>query len=179
MLRFSTRRLFASTAVLRSHHELLEGFDYFERKVVDKDIHSNYEHKESLSLTLTRQDEFIMKEHNVRCVTLPTTNGETGVFPGHEYQIAKLIPAPIVVEMMDGSTRKYFTSGGFAHINNEGSCDINTVECIPFSDLDLESAEKALAEQQAALASAKDEHQKAVVEIRVEVLEAVIHALKH
>lgn len=159
--------------------ELPEGFDFIENKVVDKDIHASYENLETMRLTLTRQDEFLHKETPVKCVTICGVNGESGIYPGHAYEITKLAPSPITVEMPDGAIEKYFTSGGFAHINNEGSCDINCVECIPFAELDLETAEKALAEQTAALGSAKDEKAKSVVEIRVEVLEGVVRALKH
>lgn len=180
MFRFSGARLIASSLLLRNtHRDMPEGFEFFEHKVQDKDIHANYENKDTLSLTLTRQDEFLLKEHPVRCVTIMSDSGENGIFPGHAYEIAKLIPAPITVEMPDGAIRKYFTSGGFAHINNEGSCDINCVECIPMSELDLEAAEKALAEQNAALGAAKDEKAKSVIEIRIGVLESVIQALRH
>ncbi|KAG8342164.1 ATP synthase, epsilon chain [Trypanosoma vivax] len=150
-----------------------------EHKVVNKDIHAPHENLESLRFTLTRQDEFILKEETVKCVTVKGTNGEYGIYPGHSYKIVQLVPSPLTVEYADGATRKYFVSGGFAHINNEGSCDVNTVECAPLEDLDLATAEKELAAQQAALASAKDEKAKSVVDIRISVLEAVIAALKH
>lgn len=180
MFRFCGRRLVARTLpLLALPHDVPEAFEFFEHKVVDKDIHSAYENLETMRLTVTRQDEFIFKETPVKCVTITGVNGENGVYPGHAYEITQLAPAPLSVEMPDGTVKKYFTSGGFAHINNEGSCDINCVECIPLADLDLEAAEKALAQQTAALSTAKDEKAKALVEVRVGVLEAVVQALKH
>lgn len=178
MFRFTGSRLVSRTAALLNTHIAHEGFDFFESKVVDKDIHAPHENLEFLKLTLTRQDEFIKKEEEVKCVTIAGVNGESGIYPGHAYEIVKLAPSPITVEHTDGTIQRYFTSGGFAHINNVGSCDINTVECIPFSDLDQSCAEKSLAEQTAALGSAKDEKAKSVIEIRIGVLEAVIQALK-
>lgn len=161
------------------NHDLPEGFEFLEKKVTDKDIHANHENLETLKLTLTRQDEFLYHETPVKCVTISGVNGESGIFPGHAYEITQLAPAPLTVEMPDGTIEKFFTSGGFAHINNEGSCDINVVECIPMGELDLPTAEKALAEQTAALTAAKDDKARSVVEIRVGVLESVVHALKH
>jgi F0F1-type ATP synthase epsilon subunit len=155
-----------------------EGFSFLHQKVVDKDVNAPYENMDTLRLTLTRQDEFIFKEDKVKCVTVTGVNGEYGIFPGHSYKIAKLVPSPIVVEVTEGVQKKFFTSGGFVQINNEGSCDINTVECIPLEDLDLALAEKGLAKAQSDAASAKDEKSKAIAEIRVSVFEGVVSALK-
>ncbi|KAG5472582.1 hypothetical protein LSCM1_03987 [Leishmania martiniquensis] len=180
MFRFCGRRLVARTLpLLADHQDLPEAFNFIEHKVVDKDIHAAYENMETLRLTITRQDEFLFKETPVKCVTIMGVNGESGVYPGHAYQIMQMAPAPISVEMTDGTVNKFFTSGGFAHINNEGSCDINCVECIPLAELDADAAEKALAEQQSALNSAHDDKAKAVIGIRIGVLESVIQALKH
>lgn len=165
--------------LLNVMHELPEAFEFMEHKVVDKDIHASYENMETLRLTVTRQDEFIFNETPVKCVTISGVNGESGIYPGHAYEITQLAPAPLTIEMPDGTLKKYFTSGGFAHVNNEGSCDINCVECIPFAELDLETAEKSLAEQTTALGAAKDEKAKSVIEIRIGVLESIVQALKH
>lgn len=177
--RFATRLVQRSAPMLQSIRELPEGFEFMESKVVDKDVHANYEAMETLKLTLTRQDEFILRQTPVKCVTISGANGDAGIYPGHAYEIMKLVPSPVVVELPDGAVRKYFTSGGFAHINNEGSCDINTVECIALDELDVEAAEKALAEQQQALSKAADEKAKSIIEVRIGVIEGVIRALKH
>ncbi|CCW61495.1 unnamed protein product [Phytomonas sp. EM1] len=178
MFRFSAQRMMSRTLGLLTSYGVPEGFEFLEHKVVDKDIHANYENLETLKLTLTRQDEFIFNEKRVKCVTVAGTNGECGIYPGHAYKIIKLTPAPIIVELTNGAIKRFFASGGFAHVNNEGSCDINCIECIPFAELDLDAAEKALVEQNAILASSKDEKVKSVVEIRIGVLEGVIQALR-
>lgn len=179
MFRFSSRALVRATSALLQGHHAQEGFTFMESKALDKDIGAPYENMETLRLTLTRQDEFLLKEEKVKCVTVNGTNGGYGIYPGHSYKFARLVPAPLVVELPDGTLKKYFTSGGFAHINNEGSCDINTVECIPMEELDVAAAEKALTTAQHDVTQAKDEKAKAVAEVRVSVLEAVIQAIKH
>nr|CCC91185.1 putative ATP synthase, epsilon chain [Trypanosoma congolense IL3000] len=177
---FGRRLVFTTLPLLQATpHGLPEGFDFMEHKVVNKDIHASHENLETLRLTLTRQDEFLMREEAVKCITVTGANGDYGIYPGHAYKIVQLTPAPLTVEYADGTIKKFFVSGGFAHINNEGSCDVNTVECIPLDDLDPAMAERELSAQQAALGSAKDDKAKSVVEIRVTVLEAVIAALKH
>lgn len=171
--------MLSASSLLMNSHGVPEGFQYQENKVVDKDVHAPYENLDTLRLTLTRQDEFLFKEEKVKCVTISGVNGDYGIFPGHAYKMAKLVPAPVVVEFADGTIKKFFSSGGFAQINNEGSCDINTVECIPLEDLDLPTAEKSLSAAQSEVTAAKDEKAKAIAEVRVSVLEAVISALKH
>lgn len=179
MFRRVSRFLVKRSAVLfQFARDVPEGFEFMENKALDKDIHANYENLETLKFTLTRQDELLFKEMPVKCITVSSVNGEAGIFPGHAYEIMKLTPSPIVVEYPDGKVKKFFTSGGFAHVNNEGSCDVNTVECIPFEDLDLPAAEKALTDQQAALAKASEEKAKAVIEVRINTIESVIQALK-
>lgn len=180
MFRRCTSRFFMrASAPLLNSHGVPEGFSFTESKVVDKDVNSPYENLEVLRLTLTRQDEFIYKEEKVKCVTVSGVNGDYGIYPGHSYKIAKLVPAPIVVEFADGTVKKFFTSGGFTQINNEGSCDINTVECIPLEDLDISLAEKSLANAQTEVTVAKDDKAKAIAEVKVGVIEAVIASLKH
>lgn len=168
-----------SAFLLQSMRELPEGFEFIENKVVDADIHGNYVNLETLKFTLTRQDESIFKEAPVKSVSLTAASGEVEIHPGHAYEIMKVVPSSIEVEMADGETKKFFTSGGFAHVNDEGSCDVNTVECIPLDELDIEAAEKALAAQQLELSKAGEEKTKSVIEIRIGVLESVIQALKH
>jgi F0F1-type ATP synthase epsilon subunit len=174
----SVSRKLMMRATLPLRQIVPEGFTFVSNQVVDKDLSATYEPVDALKLTLTRQDDFLMKEEKVRCVTLSTITGDIGVFPSHAYKITKIIPSVIVVEMLNGSFRKFFTSGGFAHINNEGSADVNTAECIPLEDLDAGLADRKLADAQAAVNAAKDEKAKAIAEIRVAVLEAAVNALK-
>jgi len=154
------------------------GFEFIDSKVKDKDITSAYEPQANMTLTISRQDEFLYKVREVRGVVLMTTTGALGVQPGHEYKIAQLPPGVITVEQADGTFTKLFTSGGFAHINNDGSCDINTAETIPVDDLDLPAAERELAQANSALGSSKGDKDRAIAEVRVFVAEKVVACLK-
>jgi F-type H+-transporting ATPase subunit delta len=173
MFRRTAAGLFRSSAAALQVKTLPLGFDYLDGRIQDKD--GPVEPAQSLSLTLTRQDEFIYKGYSVRHVQLSTLTGEIGVMPNHEYKITRLLPGVINVEESEGKFVKYFTSGGFAHINNDGQCDINTVECMPLEDLDLALAEKELAQ---ANGKGTTEKEKAIAEAQVQVLEALVNALK-
>lgn len=178
MFRSVSRRLALRTSAPLLQATLPDGFSYVKANAVeDKDLTSPYEAKDALNLTLTRQDAFIYKLHAVKGVQLSTESGDLGVLPGHEYKIAKIKPSVITIELTDGTTEKYFTSGGFAHINNEGSCDVNTVECVPVEDLDKDRIEKEIAHLHSEVSSAKDEKSKSVFEIQLELLEAAKAAL--
>eukprot|EP01059_Diplonema_ambulator_P016800 TRINITY_DN28779_c0_g1_i1.p1 TRINITY_DN28779_c0_g1~~TRINITY_DN28779_c0_g1_i1.p1 ORF type:complete len:180 (+),score=70.39 TRINITY_DN28779_c0_g1_i1:69-608(+) len=131
-----------------------------------------------LLLTLTRQDEFIFAAEAVKGVTLSTGNGKMGILPGHEYVIEKLAPGVIEVETMDGKTNKYATAGGFAHVNTDGSVDVNCAECIPFDSIDLALVEKELAAAQDLSKNGPDDAAKIRGSIGVEVLEPLAEALK-
>eukprot|EP01064_Diplonema_japonicum_P023055 TRINITY_DN33510_c0_g1_i1.p1 TRINITY_DN33510_c0_g1~~TRINITY_DN33510_c0_g1_i1.p1 ORF type:complete len:178 (+),score=65.39 TRINITY_DN33510_c0_g1_i1:50-583(+) len=130
-----------------------------------------------LLLTLTRQDEFVFATEAVKSVTLSTGNGVMGVLPGHEYVVEKIMPGVITIEDAEGKSLKYATSGGFAHVNTDGSVDINTAECIPMDSLDLSLLEKELVAAQD-LSKNGDDQGKVRGEIGVATLEPIIESLK-
>ena len=172
MFRGATRKMLAAT--------LPTGFSYLaeETKVKDLDPSATNPTLETMELTLTRQEQAIFKQDPVKSVQISTTSGFLGIVPGHEYKISKLLPGPIKVETQNGEFKTYFASGGFAQMNNIGTVDINTVECVPLEDIDLALAEKELANAQNLATSGKDEIEKSIGEIKVQVLEAAIAAVK-
>lgn len=178
MLRRFTSRI-TTPMMARSAVTLPSGLGYVEPRIKDAADGGAYEAMEKFQLTITRHDEVLVRQADVKHVQIVTTSGELGVSAGHEYKISKLLPGLINVELPDGSFKKYFSAGGFAHINNAGSVDINCPECIPLDDLDLALAQKALTDTQAKKdAAGNSETMKVVYEVQVDVLESVISALK-
>eukprot|EP00755_Sulcionema_specki_P010085 Sspe_Gene.45443::Locus_22501_Transcript_1_1_Confidence_1.000_Length_632::g.45443::m.45443/K02134/ATPeF1D, ATP5D, ATP16; F-type H+-transporting ATPase subunit delta len=101
-----------------------------------------------------------------------------GVLPGHAYSIEKVVPGIIEVEMEEGKApTKYMTSGGWAHVNTDGSVDITTAECIPLDLFDLANVEKELASAQE-IAKSGDDEARIRAEIGVSVLEPLAEAMK-
>jgi F-type H+-transporting ATPase subunit delta len=172
MLRCATRKLLAVT--------LPTGYSFLHDEMRVKDLEPSAAHPtlQTMELTLTRQESAIFKQDPVKSVMISTTSGFLGIVAGHEYKISKLLPGPIRVEVTEGNFKTFVTRGGFAQMNNIGSVDINTVECIPVDDLDAGLAEKELAVQQEAARNGKDAVEKAIAEVKVSVLEAVLAAVK-
>ena len=171
-------RLCQRTALRRAPAmKLPEGFSFTE-KLDDKPIQNAYENFPKMTLTFTRQDDLIMNKQSVDNVSLATSTGEIGVRSGHEYKIAKLVPGVISIEKEPGQEEKYFTSGGFAHINNDGSVDINTVEAIPLEDFEPNFVDRELLKHKDDLKSAKSEKERAIADVYISVYEALSQALK-
>eukprot|EP00667_Euglena_gracilis_P026959 EG_transcript_32956 len=128
-------------------------------------------------LTLTRQDEFILKQEPVAAITIRTNEGEMGVLAGHEYTVQQLAPGILEVEYEGGKKDQYVISGGFAHVNDTGVVDINTVEAVPLEEIDHEKLPKAL-EEARAKSQSPDEAVRIQGEIALEIfepLEAALH----
>jgi len=176
--RVATPAALTAFSATRSVRVLPQGFEFLTSKVKELDVSAPYEAASGMTVNVTRHDEVLFARDNVKAVTLPSADGEMGVQPGHEYEIAKLTPGVITVEVSEGTTAKFFTAGGFAHTNPAGSVDINCAEAVPLDDLDADLATKELAAAQEALKNAKTDKEKALWEIQVEVIEGVVNALK-
>ena len=174
MFRRCSAAFFAPTAVAFQRN-INQGFEFLENRVKDEG-NTSAETAQNLTFTLTRQDEVIMNAAAIRSVRLSTLTGEIGVMPNHEYKVARLIPGVIQVEETEGNFTKYYTSGGFAHINSDGQCDVNTVECIPLDDLDVAVAEKLISELTTAAPST--DKGKAILDAQLQTLEPLVAALK-
>ena len=130
-----------------------------------------------ISLTLTRQDEFLLKQEPVVAITIRTQEGEMGIMAGHEYAIEQLAPGVLELEYEGDKKEKYAISGGFAHINDNGVVDINTVEAVSLEEFDDKKLAAAMDEARAQAASS-DEMTRVQGEIALEIYEPLDAALK-
>lgn len=146
-----------AVGAVRCASQLPQGFDYLESKVTELDPAAPYEALTGMTVNVTRHEEILFTQEGIKAVTLPSAEGEMGVQPGHEWEIAKLVPGVITVEINEHTTKKYFAAGGFAHVNPAGSVDVNCNEAIPLEDLDADLATKELALASDALKNAKSE----------------------
>eukprot|EP00754_Rhynchopus_humris_P008771 Rhum_TRINITY_DN13828_c0_g1::Rhum_TRINITY_DN13828_c0_g1_i1::g.64863::m.64863/K02134/ATPeF1D, ATP5D, ATP16; F-type H+-transporting ATPase subunit delta len=175
MFRRGVPALFAATRTSLAR-SLPNGFDYTTAPT-DVAIAATVEQPTELLLTLTRQDEFLKAAEVVKDVTLTTSEGVMGVLPGHEYVVEKLIPGILEVTTTDGKAEKYAVSGGFAHVNTDGSVDIQTAEVIPLEHLDLANCEKELASA-TELSKSSDADAATRGSIAVEMMTPIVAALK-
>eukprot|EP01013_Petalomonas_cantuscygni_P037013 TRINITY_DN67772_c0_g1_i1.p2 TRINITY_DN67772_c0_g1~~TRINITY_DN67772_c0_g1_i1.p2 ORF type:complete len:208 (-),score=31.65 TRINITY_DN67772_c0_g1_i1:466-1089(-) len=94
---------------------------------------------ETLHVRLSTGDANVLygQSLNVVEITIPTVGGaEIGILPGHEYSVQRM-DAGIITLRTATATHKFVSSGGFAHINDNGHIDINSVACYPLDQIDL------------------------------------------
>eukprot|EP01004_Peranema_trichophorum_P009349 NODE_8093_length_711_cov_34.860544_g7474_i0.p1 GENE.NODE_8093_length_711_cov_34.860544_g7474_i0~~NODE_8093_length_711_cov_34.860544_g7474_i0.p1 ORF type:complete len:198 (+),score=44.47 NODE_8093_length_711_cov_34.860544_g7474_i0:57-596(+) len=174
----STRFLqFAASRFLRQSERRLfpeNGFRFFESPA---DVSGTADIPAKISLTLTRQDEFLLKQEPVLSLVLRTSEGELGILAGHEYSIEQLAPGVLDVEFEGEKKERYAISGGFAHVNDNGVVDINVVEAIPIAEVDSGKLQSKIEEARANLGNA-DPMIRAHAEIALEVYEPLELALR-
>eukprot|EP00995_Heteronema_vittatum_P008152 NODE_3325_length_681_cov_559.471519_g2362_i0.p1 GENE.NODE_3325_length_681_cov_559.471519_g2362_i0~~NODE_3325_length_681_cov_559.471519_g2362_i0.p1 ORF type:complete len:198 (+),score=98.97 NODE_3325_length_681_cov_559.471519_g2362_i0:52-594(+) len=171
-LRLSTRPLLQFAPARRYFPE--NGFRFFDgpQDSLGGDAVPN-----TISLTLTRQDEFLHKQTECTSITIRTAEGEMGILAGHEYSIEQLAPGVLDVEIDNEQRERWAISGGFAHVNDNGIVDINCVEAVQLKDIDAEKVAAALDQARANLGSA-DDMTRIQAEIAMEVFEPLDAALK-
>ena len=92
---------------------------------------------------------------DVASVTLPGTEGEMGIYPGHSPVLTTLRPGIVTVTRDGGAAERIFVKGGMAEVNPQGLTLLAEV-AIPMAELSAEvlarqikDAEEDLADCQA------------------------------
>jgi F-type H+-transporting ATPase subunit epsilon len=113
---------------------------------------------------------------NVTMVTMPGTEGDFGVLPGHAPLIATLRSGVIEVYEGDVVSDRLFVASGFAEVTAD-RCTVLAQDAAPIEDLVRTELEEASKQLNAQLASAEDDmareklaDQIAVVQAKIEVL---------
>jgi len=127
--------------------------------------------------TLATPAEAFIQEQPIDSVVLPGIEGEFQVLPNLAPVITELKPGVVVVAGIEGATKKYFISGGFALVHSDSTCSCNPVECVEVSSLDADLARASLAKSQLKFNSAQNEHDKAVAQIEVETANDILAAI--
>lgn len=129
-----------------------------------------------LKLQFALPHETLFAGSKVTQVNLPAQSGQIGVLANHVPTVEQL--APGVVEVFEqGSSKKYFVSGGFATVQPDSTLSITSVEAFPLEKFSQENVRSLLAEANKNTSST-DEKVAAEAAIQVEVLEALQAALK-
>jgi F-type H+-transporting ATPase subunit epsilon len=97
--------------------------------------------------------EKLLLSRPVEMVTLPAEEGEMGVLPGHAPMIVALRGGVIRVRENGAETEALFIAGGFAEVSPE-RVTLLADEATPLASLSRASAERRLAEAEAALQEA-------------------------
>ncbi|KAM9962216.1 hypothetical protein ACTFIR_005113 [Dictyostelium discoideum] len=129
-----------------------------------------------LTFSLLSPHQTIYKDKKAQLVTLPGAKGIFGVAKNHVPRIAELKPGVIQINHENGDLEKFFISGGFAFVNPDASCYINTIEAVPIDQLDAEEVKSGLARYTQLYNDAQDENAKAVALIGLETYQQMAFA---
>ncbi|KAL2018824.1 hypothetical protein VTK56DRAFT_382 [Thermocarpiscus australiensis] len=132
--------------------------------------------KIKLSLTLPHQS--IYRSQDVVQVNIPAESGEMGVLANHVPSIEQLKPGVVEVIEENGSSKRFFLSGGFAIVQPNSALSINAVEGYPLEDFSAEAVRAQIAEAQKVANGSGSEQDIAEAKIELEVLESLQAHLK-
>jgi F-type H+-transporting ATPase subunit epsilon len=113
--------------------------------------------------------ERLLLSGEAEMVTLPGTEGEFGVLPGHAPVISTLKPGVIDVKGADGGDTRFFVLGGFAEVN-PAKLTVLAEEAIPMAEVNAEALDRRIQNIQEDILTAKTEQARAKA---VEVLDSL------
>ena len=113
---------------------------------------------------------------DVASVTIPGTEGEMGIYPGHAPVLATLKPGVVTVYKDDGSPERIFVRGGFAEVNPKGLTLLAEV-AIPMAELDASALAQQIKDAEEDVADAKDDDTRRRASENLEHLKALNGAL--
>jgi F-type H+-transporting ATPase subunit epsilon len=91
---------------------------------------------------------------SVASVTIPGTEGEMGIYPGHAPVLATLRPGIVTVYRDGGATDRIFVRGGMVEVNPQGLTLLAEV-AIPAAELDAAAMSRQIKSAEDDLAAAK------------------------
>ena len=113
---------------------------------------------------------------DVASVTIPGTEGEMGIYPGHAPILSTLKPGVVTVYRDGGSTDRIFVRGGMVEVNPQGLTLLAEV-AIPMSELDAAALAKQIKNAEEDLADAKPGEAQRKAAETVEHLKALQSAI--
>lgn len=113
---------------------------------------------------------------DVASVTIPGTEGEMGIYPGHAPVLSTLKPGVVTVYKDGGSTDRIFVRGGMVEVNPQGLTLLAEV-AIPMAELDAAALARQIKNAEEDLADAKPGEAQRKAAETVEHLKALQSAL--
>lgn len=89
-------------------------------------------------------------------IVVPGSEGEMGVYPGHEPLLTRLAPGPVEVSLESGEQQVYYVSGGVLEVQPD-SVSVLADTAARGGDLDEIAAKKALEEAERVMADKKSD----------------------
>mgnify|MGYP001547748263 CR=1 FL=1 len=114
---------------------------------------------DTISFDLVSPERLLLSA-DAEMVTLPGTEGEFGVLPGHAPVIASLKPGVIDVKGGERGGTRFFVMGGFAEVNPE-KVTVLAEEAIPMAEVSAEDLDRRINNLQEDVLTAKTETARA------------------
>jgi F-type H+-transporting ATPase subunit epsilon len=130
---------------------------------------------DKISFDLVSPERLLLSE-DAEMVTLPGTEGDLGVLPGHEPLITTLRPGVIAVKGGREGDARFFVMGGFAEVNPE-KLTVLAEEALPMADMDAAALNQRIADTKEDLLVAKSERERARLVQTLDSLEQARAAL--
>jgi F-type H+-transporting ATPase subunit epsilon len=103
--------------------------------------------------------ERLLLSAGVQQVTVPGTEGEFTVLPGHAPVLSTLRPGVVDVTTAEGANERIFVRGGFAEVNPSGLTVLAEV-ALPLAELDSATLENEIRNAEEDVADAKDDESR-------------------
>jgi F-type H+-transporting ATPase subunit epsilon len=113
---------------------------------------------------------------DVASVTIPGTEGEMGIYPGHAPVLSTLRPGVIIITPDSGSPERVFVRGGFAEVNPKG-LTVLAETAIPMAELNAAALAQQVRNAEEDVADAKDDETRRRATENLEHLRALQGAL--
>jgi F-type H+-transporting ATPase subunit epsilon len=113
---------------------------------------------------------------DVASVTIPGTEGEMGIFPGHAPILSTLKPGVVTVYKDGGSTDRIFVKGGMVEVNPQGLTLLAEV-AIPMAELSAEVLAKQIKDAEDDVNDAKSDEARRKTSETLEHLKAMKSAI--
>jgi F-type H+-transporting ATPase subunit epsilon len=112
----------------------------------------------------------------VASVTIPGTDGEMGIYPGHAPVLSTLRPGVVTIARDSGASEKVFVRGGFAEVNSSG-LTVLAETAIPLADLSADALAQEVKNAEEDVADAKDDETRRRASENLEHLKSLQAAL--
>ena len=109
---------------------------------------------------------------SVASVTIPGTEGEMGIYPGHAPILSTLKPGVVTVYKDGGSTDRIFVKGGMVEVNPQGLTLLAEV-AIPMAELDAAAIAKQIKNAEEDVVDAKSDEARRKATENLEHLKAI------
>ena len=119
--------------------------------------------------------EKLLLSEDVEMVVVPGAEGDFGVLPRHSPMISGVRPGIIQVYEGGQVTDRIFVAGGFAEVT-PSRCTVLAEQATPVGDIDRAKVEQELKNLRDDLMDAKTDDDKARIEQKIAVAEAMIQA---